>query len=257
MEMSFRSLSNSDFNLLSASLHEPGHSMDKKNEISYILDLIKDKEPRQSINAFVIYAANKPIGYAGYYNAYNFLDKCDQHNLPRSLAAIDIYMSDDSILDEALSLFLTTHVLKEFNYALATLDTKNLTAISCFEKAGFQEFKISNGKILMIASKKVVRMSTLDLMAIEVTFRQNWLTNDSLWIFGSRADLSRKGGDIDIYIETHAKTVEQAFNMKQKFIIALISKIGEQKIDTVLNMVNLSDKLPIYEVAKTEGVKII
>ena len=105
--------------------------------------------------------------------------------------------------------------------------------------------------------KKKIRLSTNDSIALEVTFKNTWLPNDALWIFGSRADLTKKGGDIDLYIETHASTIDDAFVMKQKFLTDLIDKIGEQKIDVVLNMINFSKPLPIHEIAKTEGIKIL
>ncbi len=36
--------------------------------------------------------------------------------------------------------------------------------------------------------------------------------------FWPRADLTKKGGDIDIYIETGAKTAKEAINMKSFFL---------------------------------------
>ena len=273
MELRFKHLSSLDFSLLyhcRQASDAQSQDANENHEISYILGLVKEKnsiydsediqvvDNNKSIYAFVIYTGNKPIGYIEYYNAYDFLkDEYERNNLPKSLAAFKVYLSDDYILKDVLELFLKTHVFKKFNYALATLSTRNLAAISGFEQAGFRELKISNEKIIMLTSKKIVRMSTLDLMKLEITFRKNWLPNDSLWIFGSRADLSRKGGDIDIYIETHAKTVKQACDIEQKFKIDLINKIGEQKIDVVLNMLNFSNNIPIHEFAKAEGVKII
>ena len=45
--------------------------------------------------------------------------------------------------------------------------------------------------------------------------------------------------------------------MKLEFISKLEVAIGEQKIDVVLNCLKLSSKLPIYEVASNEGVRIL
>ena len=83
------------------------------------------------------------------------------------------------------------------------------------------------------------------------------MPDDELWLFGSRADLSKKGGDIDLYIETHAKTVDEAIKRKTDFVWNLEQTIGEQKIDIVLNPLNFPYPLPIHEIAKIEGVRIV
>lgn len=103
----------------------------------------------------------------------------------------------------------------------------------------------------------MVRLSLDDLEAIKCCFTEYFLDRDMLWLFGSRANLSRKGGDIDLYIETYAKTIEEGLKMRNNFISALESKIGEQKIDIVLNMMNYPHPLPIHEIAKTQGKRII
>lgn len=266
MNMRFKHLDHSNFNLLLSWLRDNHVNTEASQQVYYISNTTKKKQPNikkdkninKTIYAFMIYFDKNPVGYIQYYDAKD--SKYDLRNLPESLAVVDMFISnniDQSATQKILELFLTKQLFKEFNYALADLSIKDIADISCYEKAGFTEFKMAKDRVLLLASKKIVRLPTLDIAAIECTFRDNWLPNDSIWIFGSRADLSRKGGDIDIYIETHAKTVEQAFNMQQQFTLELINKIGEQKVDVVLNMLNFPENLPIYEVAKNEGVKIL
>jgi hypothetical protein len=102
-----------------------------------------------------------------------------------------------------------------------------------------------------------VRLSDYDRAAIESLFVKNFLPEDKLWIFGSRVDLEKKGGDIDLYIETHANDVEEAIKMHADFLGDLEQKIGEQKIDIVLNILNDPYLLPIYEIAKSKGIRMI
>ena len=104
---------------------------------------------------------------------------------------------------------------------------------------------------------KKVRLSDHDVVALENVFRKYFLTDDGLWLFGSRTDLTKKGGDIDLYIETNAKTIDEAVKMEENFIWDLEQQIGEQKIDVVLNVLNFPYPLPMYEIAKAEGVKIV
>jgi predicted nucleotidyltransferase len=46
-----------------------------------------------------------------------------------------------------------------------------------------------------------VRLPDKDLDQIKVLFK-SFFNKDHLWLFGSRVNLSKKGGDIDLYIET-------------------------------------------------------
>ncbi|MGN6802070.1 MAG: nucleotidyltransferase domain-containing protein [Ginsengibacter sp.] len=70
-----------------------------------------------------------------------------------------------------------------------------------------------------------------------------------VYLFGSRLFDDRKGGDIDLYIETNRKV--GLFDKKVKLLQALYEKLGEQKIDIVIN--NFTSSLYIYEVAQKEG----
>lgn len=54
-----------------------------------------------------------------------------------------------------------------------------------------------------------------------------------IYLFGSRVDETKKGGDIDLYIEIADKT--SLFEKKIKFLARLKQKIEEQKIDVVFN----------------------
>lgn len=76
-------------------------------------------------------------------------------------------------------------------------------------------------------------------------------------LFGSRVDKSKKGGDIDLYIETSIKDLDEAMAMESKFVQLLWDELGEQKIDVVLNRVGISKSIPIYNIAKNTGIKII
>ncbi|MGN6602872.1 MAG: nucleotidyltransferase domain-containing protein [Ginsengibacter sp.] len=70
-----------------------------------------------------------------------------------------------------------------------------------------------------------------------------------VYLFGSRVFDDRKGGDIDLYIETNRKV--GLFDKKVKLLQALYEKLGEQKIDIVIN--NFTSSIYIYEVAQKEG----
>jgi hypothetical protein len=100
-----------------------------------------------------------------------------------------------------------------------------------------------------------VRLSDATVSIICNEFKNSFLETDHLWLFGSRADLSKRGGDIDLYIETEL-LAEKLRDAKNKFYIQLIKQLGDQKIDIVVNNDNDCGKL-IYNIAKKEGVKLL
>lgn len=101
-----------------------------------------------------------------------------------------------------------------------------------------------------------IRLKEFEIKAIIESFTQTFMPDDNLWIFGSRADPNQRGGDIDLYVETKMDG-ELAFTAKLAFANLICDKIGEQKIDIVLNLRNTDYNLPIYEKALNEGVKLV
>ena len=71
-----------------------------------------------------------------------------------------------------------------------------------------------------------------------------------VYLFGSRVDKNKKGGDIDIYIETDGN--QNILEKKIDMLVELEKKLGQRKIDLVVN--NFRHHLPIYDVAKKEGI---
>lgn len=70
-------------------------------------------------------------------------------------------------------------------------------------------------------------------------------------LFGSRTDDSKRGGDIDLYIEAQLDA-SQAFDKQVKMVADIWRTLGERKIDVVVNTGR--QNLPIYHVAQTQGV---
>jgi predicted nucleotidyltransferase len=55
----------------------------------------------------------------------------------------------------------------------------------------------------------------------------------SIYLFGSRVDDSKRGGDIDLYL-VPSKIYENEREKKVQFLIKLDEYIGEQKIDAIV-----------------------
>lgn len=100
-----------------------------------------------------------------------------------------------------------------------------------------------------------VRLEEWEIKEILRSFRECFGENDHLWLFGSRVDLNKRGGDIDLYIEIMNFDSKKVYEQKQKFGALLQDRLGEQKIDIIIY--DPEQTLLIYQVARQEGVRLI
>ncbi|MDP1996752.1 MAG: nucleotidyltransferase domain-containing protein [Gallionella sp.] len=95
-----------------------------------------------------------------------------------------------------------------------------------------------------------MRLTTSQIEIIRQTARQNFGAEASVWLFGSRVDDARRGGDVDLYIES---------TQKNTLMSALRCKIVlEDSLDLHVDLIVKEpgkDK-PIYQLAKTKGVQL-
>ena len=112
---------------------------------------------------------------------------------------------------------------------------------------------------VMIGFKNVefnkMRLTQNQKKVILENTQQYFGTNSTIWLFGSRVDDSKKGGDIDLYVETYLNDSE-IIPAKMKFLSSLYNAFGEQKIDLVLHQMQKNIVYPIYEHARTTGAKL-
>lgn len=101
-----------------------------------------------------------------------------------------------------------------------------------------------------------IRLKEKEVAAIKGAFASTFLPTDNLWVFGSRVDLKARGGDIDLYVETELAPTD-AVKARLRFVSLICERIGEQKVDVVLRLLQDELKLDIYEIARKEGVKIV
>lgn len=73
-----------------------------------------------------------------------------------------------------------------------------------------------------------------------------------VWLFGSRTDDSRRGGDTDLLIETGARLPNRAESLC-RLHGALILSLGDRKLDIVLKDARTTEA-PIFEVARRTGI---
>ncbi len=101
-----------------------------------------------------------------------------------------------------------------------------------------------------------MRITDANLAIIRDVFTKHFGLEDHLWVFGSRVDDARRGGDLDFYVETHQDS-SRALKSKLAFVNDLWRFLGDQKIDVVLNVLSIPTSLLIYTIAKQTGIQIL
>ena len=99
------------------------------------------------------------------------------------------------------------------------------------------------------------RLSSSELEKIRDAFKKVFAPNDQLWLFGSKVDMSSKGGDIDLYIET-GFDISKVVELELQFSKELFYKLDDRKIDVVIRYQDAPETL-IFQIAKETGVRLI
>ncbi len=101
-----------------------------------------------------------------------------------------------------------------------------------------------------------MRLSTFQVKVIKNTLGQVFGQSAQIYLFGSRVDDQKKGGDIDLFVDTKENIPYQEFLSKTLHAVGLIQRqIGEQKIDLVVSDGSLQqESLPVIQLARQTGV---
>ena len=95
-----------------------------------------------------------------------------------------------------------------------------------------------------------MRLNDKYIMTIKNSF-QEVFGKGEIYLFGSRVDDSKKGGDIDLYLVVKDKS--DLFRKKLLFLAKIKKALGEQKIDVVFN---IDENRLIEQEAKKWGIKL-
>ena len=79
-----------------------------------------------------------------------------------------------------------------------------------------------------------MRLIEKEIISIKKKFKEIFNDGD-IYLFGSRVDDNKRGGDIDLFISLpYLLETKEFLSKKSQFRLALYDEIGEQKIDIVL-----------------------
>jgi predicted nucleotidyltransferase len=99
-----------------------------------------------------------------------------------------------------------------------------------------------------------MRRSPDQVQAIRHAATASFGDDTAVWLFGSRVDDAKKGGDIDLLVRPAPTAADQPFAKKVRMLTLLERLLGERKIDLVIEQPH--DPRPIVQVAHTTGIQI-
>jgi len=94
-----------------------------------------------------------------------------------------------------------------------------------------------------------MRLNDHEINSIKQSAREVFGEKVTVYLFGSRVFDDKKGGDIDLYIET--EDIQNSYDNKIKFLVALDKRIGEQRVDVVISR---DKRAPIEQSALKYGM---
>ena len=97
-----------------------------------------------------------------------------------------------------------------------------------------------------------MRLTPRQIELIKVAAQRALGVRSRIWLFGSRADDTRLGGDIDLLVETDVELSNRAQAIC-KIYGAIIMALGERKVDVLVKDARTPDA-PIFDLAKRTGV---
>lgn len=95
-----------------------------------------------------------------------------------------------------------------------------------------------------------MRLTSAQHQCILQATQQSFGDDARVWLFGSRVDDARRGGDVDLYVET---------NQANTLMSALRCKIDlEERLDLHVDLLvnECGTNKPIYQIAKKQGVRL-
>lgn len=101
-----------------------------------------------------------------------------------------------------------------------------------------------------------MRLSEFEIESIKSVAHEVWGHETMIYLFGSRTDDSKKGGDIDLFIDLAAEQEPKKIMLqKAEFLSKLDILLGEQKIDLLVRT-SYNSQLPIIKTARKKGVAL-
>ena len=101
-----------------------------------------------------------------------------------------------------------------------------------------------------------MRLTSNDVSAIKETTMRHFGATAGVWLFGSRLDEERRGGDIDLLVDSGLSDADAVVRARIAFLTDLKRRIGERKIDLLVDFPARTSRPPIFRIAREQGVRL-
>ena len=99
-----------------------------------------------------------------------------------------------------------------------------------------------------------MRLTPTQKEAIQKAATEVFGAQASVWLFGSRVDDNKRGGDIDLLIQPESAPGHELLLRKIRFLTKLERLLGERKVDVVIETPD--DQRPIVRIAHEKGIRL-
>ena len=102
-----------------------------------------------------------------------------------------------------------------------------------------------------------MRLQPREIDAIAQAARDAFAPGTAVFLFGSRADDSQRGGDIDLLVEIpDAIAPAELVRRRTRFVARIYRLLDEQRIDVVIATQGQPDSREVVAAAKREGLQV-
>jgi hypothetical protein len=98
-----------------------------------------------------------------------------------------------------------------------------------------------------------MRIDTTQRREVFAEIKRRFDPNARVWLFGSRADDIRRGGDFDLFVEAGLTPPGGRTLPKIEAVVALERILDDQSVDLIVRFPGDAEQ-PIHRIAKTTGV---
>jgi uncharacterized protein len=100
-----------------------------------------------------------------------------------------------------------------------------------------------------------MRLSQFEIENINILAKKHFGQGAIVFLFGSRTNDQKRGGDIDLFIQ-NSNNRFLTLETKVHFLAELKTKIGERKIDVVLDNENTRQQKNFYRSVSRQKMKL-
>lgn len=101
-----------------------------------------------------------------------------------------------------------------------------------------------------------MRLSSTQIANIKRAVQRHCGPDAEVRLFGSRVDDGAHGGDIDLYVKADLPGSDAAMAAETALWAELQASLGEQHIDLLIDYPTLTQRPPIFLVARDRGIRL-